>query len=78
MLIHKAIFQRIAYHFFLMNGSEDPIVPTQQSENFAKALQAVIGEDKVTYVQLQGAGHGTAEFEAKENLDQVFQFLRNI
>ncbi|HDG9792415.1 TPA: alpha/beta hydrolase [Raoultella planticola] len=61
--------------FFLMNGSEDPIVPTQQSENFAKALQAVIGEDKVTYVQLQGAGHGTAEFEAKENLDQVFQFL---
>ncbi|MTD25890.1 alpha/beta hydrolase fold domain-containing protein [Erwinia sp. J316] len=61
--------------FFLMNGSEDPIVPTQQSEDFAKALQAVIGEDKVTYVQLQGAGHGTAEFEEKENLDKVFQFL---
>jgi acetyl esterase/lipase len=61
--------------FFLMNGTEDPIVPTQQSENFAAALQAMIGEDNVAYVQLQGAGHGTAEFEAKENLDKVFQFL---
>lgn len=62
--------------FFIMNGSEDPIVPTQQGADFAAALQKAIGADKVAYVRLQGAGHGTQEFEQKENLDKVFAFLR--
>ncbi|MGX2949908.1 alpha/beta hydrolase fold domain-containing protein [Ursidibacter sp. B-7004-1] len=62
--------------FFIMNGSEDPIVPTEQGENFAKALEKVIGKQNVTYIKLQGAGHGTAEFEQKENLDKVFEFMQ--
>ena len=61
--------------FFIMNGSEDPIVPTRQGADLAAALEKAIGADKVEYVRLQGAGHGTPEFEAPENLDKVFRFI---
>jgi len=61
--------------FFLMNGSEDQIVPTRQSVDFAAKLKQAIGEENVTYIQLQGARHGGPQFTAKENLDKVFAFL---
>ena len=61
--------------FFLMNGSEDQIVPTQQSVDFAAKLKQAIREENVIYVQLKGARHGGPQFTAKENLDKVFAFL---
>ncbi len=61
--------------FFIENGSEDGIVPTQQSVDFAAKLEQVLGKDKVTYIQLQGANHGGPQFETQENLDKVFAFL---
>jgi acetyl esterase/lipase len=61
--------------FFIENGSEDGIVPTQQSVDFAAKLKKVIGKDKVTYIQLKGANHGGPQFETQENLDKVFAFL---
>ncbi|BCZ16982.1 alpha/beta hydrolase [Helicobacter sp. NHP19-003] len=64
--------------FFIMNGSKDPIVPTQQSVLFAKALQNVLGKDKVIYVQLRGAGHGGPAFENTKNLALVFAFLKKL
>ncbi|MEM7799305.1 MAG: alpha/beta hydrolase [Chloroflexota bacterium] len=61
--------------FFIQHGTEDANVPLLQSENFAAALTAVLGEDKVTYHVIEGAGHGTEEFSTEENLDLVFEFL---
>lgn len=61
--------------FYIENGTADKVVPTQQSVDFAAALKNVIGNDKVTYTQIQGAGHGGPEFETTENLDKVFAFL---
>ncbi|BEG57556.1 alpha/beta hydrolase [Helicobacter sp. NHP21005] len=62
--------------FFIMNGSKDPIVPTEQSVLFTKALQKVLGKDKVVYIQLPGVGHGGRAFEEPKNLAPIFAFLK--
>ncbi len=64
--------------FLIQHGTADGNVPTQQSIDFAASLTSALGEDKVTLVLLDGAGHGTAEFTAQENLDLVFAFLDQV
>ena len=61
--------------FFIQHGTADANVPILQSENFAAALTDAIGEGKVDYRVIDGAGHGTEEFSSPENLDLVFTFL---
>lgn len=61
--------------FFIENGTKDTNVPTQQSVDFAATLSKVIGADKVTYIKLEGAGHGGDQFDDAENLDKVYSFL---
>jgi acetyl esterase/lipase len=61
--------------FFIENGTADCNIPPVQNKNLADALSAVIGADKVTYVSLEGAGHGGSQFETAENLAQVIAFL---
>jgi acetyl esterase/lipase len=61
--------------FFIQHGTVDPLVPTQQSVNFAAALTNVLGKDKVTFIPLEGAGHGGPQFSAPDNLNKVFAFL---
>ncbi len=61
--------------FFIENGTADCNIPPIQNKNLADALSAVIGADKVTYVSLEGAGHGGSEFETEENLKLVIGFL---
>ncbi len=61
--------------FFIENGTADCNIPPVQNKNLAEALSAVIGADKVTYVSLEGAGHGGSQFETAENLAQVIEFL---
>lgn len=61
--------------FFIENGTADCNIPPVQNKNLADALSAVIGADKVTYVSLEGAGHGGAQFETEENLKLVIGFL---
>ena len=61
--------------FFIQHGSEDRLVPTEQSVNFAAALEKVLGKDKVYFEILKGANHGGPAFEAAENLEKIFQFL---
>jgi dipeptidyl aminopeptidase/acylaminoacyl peptidase len=61
--------------FFIENGTADCNVPPIQNKNLAEALSAVIGADKVTYVSLEGAGHGGSQFETEENLKLVIDFL---
>jgi acetyl esterase/lipase len=61
--------------FFIENGTADCNIPPIQNKNLADALGAVIGADKVTYVSLEGAGHGGSQFETAENLAKVIAFL---
>lgn len=59
----------------IQHGTEDPIVPIEQSMNFYKKCLDVMGDDKCRFLPLQGAGHGTPEFEEAKNLETVFAFL---
>jgi acetyl esterase/lipase len=61
--------------FFIQNGTADCNIPPVQNRNLADALRAVIGADKVTYVSLNGAGHGGPQFDSAENLNLVIGFL---
>lgn len=61
--------------FFIEHGTQDGLVPTQESVIFAKNLKAVLGEDKVTLILLEGEGHGGPQFETTENLDKVIAFF---
>ena len=61
--------------FFIQNGTADCNIPPVQNKNLADALSAVIGADKVTYISLEGAGHGGSQFETAENLQLVISFL---
>ncbi len=61
--------------FFIQNGTADCNIPPVQNKNLAEALSQVIGAEKVTYVSLEGAGHGGAQFETAENLKLVIGFL---
>ena len=61
--------------FFIENGTADCNVPPAQDKNFADALSAVLGADKVTYKSLEGAGHAGSQFETADNLKLVTGFL---
>jgi acetyl esterase/lipase len=61
--------------FFIENGSADCNIPPIQNKNLADALSKAIGADKVTYTQIDGAGHGGAQFNTDANLKLVTDFL---
>jgi len=61
--------------FFIQHGSQDNLVPYQQSTILADALKPKLGSSKVTLEIIQGAGHGTSEFSAAGNITKVFAFL---
>jgi acetyl esterase/lipase len=61
--------------FLIQHGTLDPLVPTEQSIEFAKDLEKILGKEKVTIKLLEGAGHGTPQFNSAENLEIVFKFL---
>ena len=55
--------------FFIQHGTEDPLVPVEQSKNFYSELIKVLDKDKVSLILLEGAGHGGPQFGTAENLD---------
>ena len=61
--------------FFIENGTADCNIPPAQNKNLADALSAVIGVNNVTYISLEGAGHGGSQFETTDNLNLVIGFL---
>lgn len=61
--------------FLIEHGTNDHLVPTQQSINFAKKLETVLGKEKVTLVLLKGSKHGGPAFQTPENLKLVVAFL---
>lgn len=62
--------------FLIQHGTDDRHIPLQQSIDFANALKRVIGPEKVELHILDGAIHGGEAFECEENLDVVFNFLK--
>ena len=61
--------------FFIENGTADCNIPPVQNKDLADALSAAVGAGKVTYVSLEGAGHGGEQFETADNLSLVLSFL---
>ena len=61
--------------FFIQHGLIDHLVPYQQSVNFAKKLEQVIGIEKVTIELLPGTDHGGPNYETEQNINKVFAFL---
>jgi acetyl esterase/lipase len=59
--------------FLIMHGDKDPLVPLQQSQLLADALQKA--GVPVTLRVLPGAGHGGPGFGSREELDRLFVFF---
>ena len=61
--------------FLIQHGTADPIIPVQQSIQFAEKLASVIGKDKVRLDLLEGAVHADPAFETPQNVQKVLDFL---
>ena len=64
--------------FFIQHDLIDPLVPYQQSANFAVKLQKVLENKNVTIELLPGTGHGGPAFVTEENVSKIFVFLDKI
>ena len=64
-----------APRFLIQHGTDDQLIPVQQSVGFASAIAATLGPDHVMIDILPGAGHGGAGFEAPSNLNRIFAFI---
>ncbi len=61
--------------FFIQAGSLDRNIPYTQSLNFYNALKETLGDGKVSYELISGAGHGGAQFTATANIAKVMAFF---
>lgn len=61
--------------FFIQHGTQDDIVPHQQSINFAAKVREIAGNEKVTLELIEGAGHGDRKFDSAKNVRKVLDFL---
>jgi acetyl esterase/lipase len=65
--VHKGI-----PNFLIQHGEDDNVIPIQQSVEFAKAIAASAGEDKVRFISYKGVGH---DLESEEMMSAVYDFL---
>jgi acetyl esterase/lipase len=61
--------------FLIQHGVKDPVVPVQQSIEFAQKLGRICGKDRVILDLIEGAEHGDPLFETPENVKKVLDFL---
>ena len=61
--------------FLVQHGTNDPVVPMQQSVEFAEKLRKVLGEDKVILELFEGAEHEDEMFNTPGNVARVLNFL---
>ena len=62
--------------FLIQHGTDDRVVPVQQSQMLYEALIPAIGADKVTLTLLQGAPHGGGpQIWEPSNLERIIGFL---
>jgi acetyl esterase/lipase len=58
------------------HGTHDKLVPLAQSEILASAIESRLGNGRVRLVLLDGADHEDDRFESDENMEVVWDFLR--
>lgn len=63
---------------WIQAGDADASVPYTQSENLAKGLKEVIGEDNVRFGIIKGADHMDDLFYTDENLSAIFEWLDEV
>lgn len=61
--------------FFIQAGSMDRNIPYTQSRNFYEAVKKVLGNEKVSFELLEGAGHGGPQFSDFSNIAKVIAFF---
>lgn len=61
--------------FLIQHGTKDPVVPVQQSIEFAAKLKNMLGDDWVKLELLEGAEHADEKFETAENVNKALDFL---
>jgi acetyl esterase/lipase len=61
--------------FLIQHGTKDPVVPVQQSIEFAEKLGHILGEDRVILELFKGAEHMDEMFEKPDNVARVLNFL---
>jgi pimeloyl-ACP methyl ester carboxylesterase len=61
--------------FLIQHGSDDDLVPVEQSMLLARALRGVLPETDVRFDVIPGSLHGGPAFETEENMARVFAFL---
>ncbi|MGI6192182.1 MAG: alpha/beta hydrolase fold domain-containing protein [Christensenellales bacterium] len=59
----------------LFHGTNDRIVPFEQSVEMAEALAAAIGRERVALHIVSGAGHADAKFTEYSYFGEIFAFL---
>lgn len=59
----------------IQHGRLDPLVPFQQSIEFARVIEERVGTGRCELDILEGAGHGGPEFESDANMYRVFGFI---
>lgn len=65
--------------FLIQHGTNDGVVPLQQSQALAEAITAVAGADRVQFsVYDVPSGHNGAWYETNEMLDETFAFLKRV
>lgn len=61
--------------FLIQVGSMDRNIPYTQSLNFYNSLKTTLGDSKVSYELISGAGHGGTQFTTKANMAKVTAFF---
>ena len=59
----------------IQHGTDDFIVPVQQSIEFARAIEERVGPGRCELDLLEGTGHDDPAFFTEENLDRIIGFL---
>jgi len=59
----------------VQHGTVDKLVPYAQSVEFVEAVEAKVGEGRVTFMKLEGADHEDKMFFREENMNVVFDFI---
>lgn len=72
---HETYIRQNAAPVLIQHGKIDPVVPAQQSIEFAEKLKQVIGEENVILELIEGAEHEDPLFKTPENVDRVLDFL---
>lgn len=61
--------------FFIQHWTADNILPLTQAQNFATKLEQILWKEKVYFEAMQWAWHWTNEFNTRQNIDKIFEFI---